>query len=333
MAVAIFVGLALGYVERGYSVYASTYGLPIGLFLMIYPSMTKVRVDQLSKSIKNVKNISLMLILNYAIDPFLVAGLAYLMFGYVFLRTGLISSAVANQAIIGIILLGVAPCIAMVMVWTDLSKGNLPMAVSFVAWNSGIQIITTPLLVLLLARSKVAVSPYLIFESIILYLAIPLAPGLLTRRFLAKRSGFSTFLNAIGNVQIIALLFTITVMFWSEGYGIVRYPNLIWMVGVVMLIFYFLLFNIGYFTSRKLRMNYEDSTAVGYSVAARDFEVSIAIAIIAFSAFPFVPIVTAIGPLLEIPLMLLLVSVQLKRRNAIKHAEIISAGAKRINGQ
>lgn len=319
---AMIIGLVFGFYERRFSSPVSTFGIPFGLFFMIYPAMTKVRLDQFSSSLKNFKNISLMLFLNYVIDPLLVAGLAYFMFDYVFIKTDLISQSVATEAIIGVILLGVAPCIAMVMVWTDMSKGNLPMAVSFVAWNSGIQIVTTPLLVLLLTRSIVVVDPGLILESILLYLALPLLAGILTRHFLSKRSSFAKLLNLLGNVQTVALLFTITVMFWSEGYGIIRYPNLIWMVGIVMVLFYFILFHIGYFSSRKLRMNYEDSTAIGYSVAARDFELSIAIAIAAFSTYPFVPIVTAIGPLLEIPFMLMLVALQLKRRNNINSAEM-----------
>jgi len=121
-------------------------------------------------------------------------------------------------------------------------------------------------------------------------------------------------LNFLGNVQNVALLFTIVIIFWTEGSGIINYPSLIWIVGIVMISFYFILFNIGYLSAKKLKYNYEDSTALGFTVAARDFEVSIAIALVAFSAYPFVAITTAIGPLLEIPLMLIIVAIQLIRR-------------------
>ncbi len=209
----------------------------------------------------------------------------------------------------------------MVMVWTDLSKGNLALGVSFVAWNSIIQIISTPFLVYLLARTTVIIEPSLILESVLLYLALPLVAGVLTRQLMHKKAYFSKVLNVLGNVQTIALMFTIIVMFWSEGYGIVEYPSLIWMMAIIMLSFYFILFHIGYFTAKKLKYSYQDSTAIGYTVSARDFEVAIAIAVVAFSRYPFVPIVTAIGPLLEIPLMLLLVWIQLGRFEKLQRNE------------
>ncbi|HEU24344.1 arsenic resistance protein [Athalassotoga sp.] len=317
VVVAIIFGLLLGRYTKG-NEEISTYGIPVGLFFMIYPAMVKVKISELGKSFKNIKSVGLMVVLNYLVAPFLVAGLAYAFF-YIFYALGLISSNMTQQAIVGIILLGVAPCIAMVMVWTDMSKGNMSMAVSFVAWNSIIQIITTPFLIYLLARTKVSIDPSLILQSILLYLALPFFGGILTRYLLQKKSYFAKVTNLLGNVQTIALLFTILVMFWSEGYGIIEYPSLIWMVAIVMLSFYFLLFNVGYLTARRFKFNYEDSTSIGYTVAARDFEVSIAIAITAFSAYPFVPIVTAIGPLLEIPLMLLLVMLQLRRKRKIEN--------------
>ncbi|MCL5407740.1 MAG: hypothetical protein M1518_00005, partial [Candidatus Thermoplasmatota archaeon] len=123
----------------------------------------------------------------------------------------------------------------------------------------------------------------------------------------------------------LALLFTILVIFWGEGYGIIDTPSLVWMVGIVMLIFYFLLFQTGYLASRKLGHNYPDSTAVGFTVSARDFEVSIAIAIAAFAIYPYVAITTAIGPLLEIPLMLFLVWVQLGREQRINTVKKLSS--------
>lgn len=314
--VAIIIGLLLGRYTKGNDE-LSTYGIPIGLFFMIYPAMVKVKIVELGRSFKNIKSVGLMVALNYLVAPFLVAGLAYSFF-YLFSDLKLISFGTAQQVIVGIILLGVAPCIAMVMVWTDMSKGNMSMAVSFVAWNSIIQIISTPFLIYLLARTKVSIDPVLILQSILLYLALPFLAGILTRYLLQKKSYFTKVTSSLGNVQTIALLFTILVMFWSEGYGIIEYPSLIWMVAIVMLSFYFLLFNVGYLTARKLKFNYEDSTSIGYTVAARDFEVSIAIAITAFSAYPFVPIVTAIGPLLEIPLMLLLVMAQLRRKRKME---------------
>ena len=321
VVVAIIIGLLLGIHQSSVSGPLSDYGIPLGIFFMIYPAMTKIRLRELGSSIRDIKTIGLMVFLNYAIAPFLVAGLAYLFLFMIFSHFSLLSSAVTTQVFVGIILLGVAPCIAMVMIWTNLAHGNMSKAVSFVAWNSVIQVVTTPILVYVLARTYVVISPDLILESVLLYLALPLVAGLVTRRLLQKKTYFSKILNALGSVQTLALLFTILVIFWSQGKGILTYPSLVWMVGAVMLTFYFVLFHVGYFSARKARYNYEDSTSIGFTVSARDFEVSIAIAVAAFSSYPYVAVTTAIGPLLEIPLMLFLVWIQTNREtkiNAIK---------------
>ncbi|MEM0160054.1 MAG: bile acid:sodium symporter, partial [Candidatus Micrarchaeaceae archaeon] len=280
---------------------------------MIYPAMAKVRLDEMGKSIKNVRTVGFTALLNYAITPFLVAGIAYFFIYVVYLHFSIITLSVASQMLVGIILLGIAPCIGMVMVWTDMARGNLPLGVSLVAWNSIIQIITTPFLIYILTRTSVTVSPYLIIESVLLYLGLPMLAGIITRWVFQKRKYYNRLLKSLGSVQTIALLLTIVVIFWGEGFGIIGTPSLVWMVGIVMLIFYFVLFHLGYLTSRKMGYNYSDSTAIGFSVSARNFEVSIAIALAAFTVYPYVAITTAVGPLLEIPLMLLLVWAQLRR--------------------
>ncbi len=314
----IIIGIELGFNLGGMRIYVSEFGIPVGLFFMIYPAMAKIHINELGKSLRNIRSVGLMVFLNYAIAPFLVAGLGFFFFNVVYANYGLLSPSISSQVLVGIILLGVAPCIAMVMVWTDLARGNVGLGVSFVAWNAIIQVITTPFLVYLLAGTSLFISPVLILESVLMYLATPLVAGVLTRRALSKKRYFSRVLNGLGNVQTVALLFTIVVMFWSEGYGIVDHISLIWMVGAVMLTFYFLLFHLGYLSARKAGFDYPDSTAMGFTVSARDFEVSIAIAVAVFSSDPYVGITTAIGPLLEIPLMLFLVWMQLRRRTAIK---------------
>ncbi|MEM0167836.1 MAG: bile acid:sodium symporter [Thermoplasmatales archaeon] len=317
VVVSIFIGLLLGLNFKSESSSIATYGIPVGLFFMIYPAMARVKLSQMKESFKDLKNVGLMVFLNYAIAPFLVAGIAYLLVYGIYIHTGILTYKVATQMLVGIILLGVAPCIAMVMVWTDLARGNLPLGISFVAWNSVIQIVTTPLLVYLLARTSVTVSPAIILESVLLYLFLPMVAGIITRISLQKKAIFNKVLKYLSYVQTISLLITILVIFWGEGYGVIDTPSLVWMVGIVMLTFYFTLFHVGYFISRKLGRNYEDATTVGFTVSARDFEVSIAIALSAFSIYPYVGITTAIGPLLEIPLMLLLVFMQLRRQRSI----------------
>jgi len=314
VATSMIAGIFMGFHLKAIGKNIGIYGIPIGLFFMIYPAMTKVGIEKIARSFKDLKSVGLMVFLNYAVAPFLVAGLAYFFFYLLIEPLKIYDHSIISQVIVGIILLGVAPCIAMVMVWTDMARGNLSMGVSFVAWNSVLQVITTPFLVYYLARTSVFINPLLILESVILYLISPLIAGNITRKLLIKKRNFSKILNLLGNVQNVALLFTIVIIFWTEGSGIINYPSLIWMVGIVMILFYFILFNIGYLSAKKLNYNYEDSTALGFTVAARDFEVSIAIALVAFSAYPFVAITTAIGPLLEIPLMLIIVAIQLMRR-------------------
>ena len=317
VVLAIAVGLALGFWIRSGSSIVDAYGIPVGLFFLIYPAMAKVRLDEMGRSVRNIRTVGQMVLLNYAIAPFLVAGIAYFFIYIVYMHLGILSSAIASQMFVGVILLGVAPCIGMVMVWTDLAKGNLPLGVSLVAWNTIIQIMATPFLVYLLARTSVTVSPLLILESALFYLALPMIAGIMTRRVFQKKQYFSSLLKKLGSVQTVALLLTIVVIFWGEGFGIIDTPSLILMVGIIMLIFYFVLFHAGYFTSKKLGYNYPDSTAIGFSVSARNFEVSIAIALAAFAMYPYVGITTTIGPLLEIPLMLLLVWMQLRRRDKV----------------
>ncbi|MFP3143410.1 MAG: bile acid:sodium symporter [Caldisphaera sp.] len=317
VAVSLVLGLLLGLKVRAYSSTVTTYGIPVGLFFMIYPAMTKVRLEEIGKSVRDFKTLGLMVFLNYAVDPLLVAGLAYLFFYVIFNHLGLLTSSITSQALVGVILLGVAPCIAMVIVWTDLAGGNLALGVSFVAWNSVIQIITTPILVYMLARTSVRINPLLILESVLLYLLIPLIAGIVTRRTLQRKKIFPKVLKALDNVQTIGLLFTIVMIFWGEGYGVIKYPFLIWMIGVIMLTFYIVLFHLGYFAAKFTGYNYADSTAIGFTVSARDFEVSIAIAVAAFSAYPYVAVTTTIGPLLEIPFMLLLVWIQLLRKKKL----------------
>ena len=313
VVVVIFLGLWLGTQVQTMTGTVTTYGIPFGLFFMIYPAMTKVRLNELGNSVRDPKSVGTMVLLNYAVAPFLVAGLGYFFFYLVYRDLGLLGSAVTSQVVVGIILLGVAPCIAMVMVWTNLANGNMSKGVSFVTWNSIIQVVTTPFLVFILARTSVIIDPFLILKSVLLYLAIPLLAGIITRTALQRKTYFSSVLNSLGTLQTLALLFTILVIFWGEGSGILAYPSLVWMVGIVMVTFYFVLFNLGYFVAKLTGQDYRDSTATGFTVSARDFEVSIAIAVAAFSAYPYVAVTTAIGPLLEIPLMLILVWIQLGR--------------------
>jgi len=144
IAIAIIIGLALGKFFPEFSATLQI-GIPIGLFFMIYPAMTKIEISELKKTVKSPKQTSIIVLFNYLINPFLLFALGYVFFELLFPALGLIDLQTARYLWTGLILLGVAPCIAMVLVWTDLCKGNGPLGIVLMAWNSIIQIITTPL--------------------------------------------------------------------------------------------------------------------------------------------------------------------------------------------
>ena len=176
IAIAIVIGLAVGKYFPGFSSTLAV-GIPIGLFFMIYPAMTKIEINELKQAVKSPKQTSIIVFFNYAINPFLLFGLGYVFFEVLFPSLGLINLETARYLWTGLILLGVAPCIAMVLVWTDLCKGNGPLGIVLMAWNSIIQIITTPLFIALLVGTYVSIDIVSIGESILLYLGLPLLLG------------------------------------------------------------------------------------------------------------------------------------------------------------
>jgi ACR3 family arsenite transporter len=321
IAIAIVIGLALGKFFPEFSATLQV-GIPIGLFFMIYPAMTKIEIGELKKAVKSPKQTSIIVFFNYLINPFLLFGLGYLFFEVLFPSLGLIDLVTARYLWTGLILLGVAPCIAMVLVWTDLCKGNGPLGIVLMAWNSIIQIITTPLFIALLVGTYVGINIVTIGESILLYLGLPLLLGAITRRQVIKRKSQEWFnkklIHYFDTLQLLALLATMVVMFALRGGVILDNPSLVWQMAIPIVLFFFLLFNIVYFTTRRLGYNYEDSTTMAFHCTGRNFELAIAIALTAFASMPMVAVSTVVGPLIEIPVMLTLVSVALRRRNKLK---------------
>jgi ACR3 family arsenite transporter len=298
-------------------------GIPIGLFLMIYPAMTKIELDELKKALQSKKQVGIIAFFNYAVNPFLLYALGFIFFGKILPYFGLITDETAKYLWTGLILLGVAPCIAMVLVWTDLAKGNGPLGIVLMAWNSIIQIITTPLYIALLVGTYIAIDIVLIGESVLLYLGLPLLFGVITRREVIKRKSESwlnkrliPYFNAM---QLLALLFTMVVMFSLKGGVIIDNPNLIWQMAIPVILFFFLLFNLVYYTTRRLGYNYEDASTMGFHCTGRNFELAIAIALTAFASMPMVAVSTVVGPLIEIPVMLTLVWLALRRRNRLQN--------------
>jgi len=318
IAICIVIGLALGKYFPAFSATLQV-GIPIGLFFMIYPAMTKIEIGELKKAIKSPKQTSIIVFFNYAINPFLLFALGYIFFEVLFPYFGLIDLETARYLWTGLILLGVAPCIAMVLVWTDLCKGNGPLGIVLMAWNSIIQIITTPLFIALLIGTYVSIDVVTIGESILLYLGLPLLLGAITRRQVIKHKSQEWFNKKLipyfDVLQLLALLATMIVMFALRGGVILDNPALVWQMAIPVVLFFFLLFNLVYFTTRKLGYNYEDSSTMAFHCTGRNFELAIAIALTAFASLPMVAVSTVVGPLIEIPVMLTLVSLALRRRN------------------
>ncbi len=274
-------------------------GIPFGLFLMIYPAMTKLELGEVRKAVRDWKAAAIVIVFNYAINPFLLYFL-----GWLFLRN-------YPDLWTGLVLLGVAPCIAMVLVWTDLAKGNGPLGIVLMAWNSLIQIVTTPFFIWLILGARVSVDIRLVAQSVLLYLGLPLLFGALSRQWMLKSKGQDWFehkaLPVLDDVQLISLLLTLVVMFALKGDVILQYPSLIWQMAVPLVLFFFLLFFGVLMVSRKVGFCYADSATTSFHCTGRNFELAIAIALTAFAARPMIAVSTVIGPLIEVPLMLTIV--------------------------
>jgi ACR3 family arsenite transporter len=325
IGLSIVIGLSLGKYVPGLSE-SFGIGIPIGLFLMIYPAMTKIEVGELKEALKSKRQVGIIAFFNYAVNPFLLYMLGFVFFEKVLPYFGLITSDTARYLWTGLILLGVAPCIAMVLVWTDLAKGNGPLGIVLMAWNSIIQVFTTPLYIALLVGTFIPIDVASIGESVLLYLGLPLLLGVVTRREAIKRKSedwlnhrLIPYYNAI---QLIALLFTMVVMFSLRGGVIIENPNLIWQMAVPIVLFFFILYNLVYYTTRHMGYNYEDASTMAFHSTGRNFELAIAIALTAFATMPMVAVSTVVGPLIEIPVMLSIVWIALRRRNHVQELGI-----------
>jgi ACR3 family arsenite transporter len=280
-------------------------GVVLGLFLMMYPAMTNVRFEDLGKAFRSPKQLLLVIFLNYLIAPFFMLLLARLFLsGETDLYTGLV-------------LYGLAPCIAMVIVFTFLARGNNALAIVLVAMNSLIQMILIPVYAKLLL-GKIGFDVWVVAESVALYLGFPLVAGFLTRRISLKRlgeSGFAKIKSWLDTLSIAGLLFTLIVMFALKGDLILTSPIFIFKLAVPMTIFFWFMFGLAFLISWKLGFNYQDSVAIGFNSTGRDFEIAIAIAITAFN--PTVALATVVGPLIEVPVMLALVWFARKTRKKL----------------
>ena len=273
---------------------AISLGVPIGLFAMMYPAMTNVRLGEVGDAFRAPRQLGVVLFFNYLVAPFVMLGLANVFVSDPELHTGLV-------------LYGLAPCIAMVIIFTFLAKGNTPMALVFVALNSVAQMLLIPVYARLLIGS-VSFDVWLVAESVVLYLGLPLVLGIATRMAVTRRGGEEAMdrlkpgLNAL---SILGLLFTLIVMFSLKGDLIVERPSVVLEMAIPMTLFFAVMFFVVFFIGSRLRFAYRDAVAVAFNATGRDFEIAIAIAITAFS--PTVALATVVGPLIEVPVMLALV--------------------------
>jgi ACR3 family arsenite transporter len=273
---------------------AISLGVPIGLFAMMYPAMTNVRLGEVGVAFRSPRQLAVVLAFNYLVAPFLMFGLANLFVSDPELRTGLV-------------LYGLAPCIAMVIIFTFLAKGNTPMAVVFVALNSVAQMLLIPVYARLLI-GDVRFDVLVVAESVVLYLGLPLVLGVATRMLVVRRrgeAGMDALKPYLNGLSIAGLLFTLVVMFALKGDLILQRPGVVVEMAVPMAAFFATMFFVVLLVGSRLRFPYGDAVAVAFNATGRDFEIAIAIAITAFS--PTVALATVVGPLVEVPVMLFLV--------------------------
>ena len=273
---------------------AISLGVPIGLFAMMYPAMTNVRLGEVGAAFRSPRQLLLVLVFNYLVAPFLMFGLANVFVADPELRTGLI-------------LYGLAPCIAMVIIFTYLAKGNTPMALVFVALNSVIQMLLIPVYAGLLIGS-VSFDVWVVAQSVVLYLGLPLVLGVATRMLVVRRrgeAGMDALKPYLNGVSILGLLFTLVVMFALKGDLILEQPLIVLEMAIPMTIFFAAMFFTALLIGSRLGFPYADAVATAFSATGRDFEIAIAIAITAFS--PTVALATVVGPLIEVPVMLFFV--------------------------
>lgn len=317
---AMLLGIGLGYffpnmsnVTNSLSVGTTNIPLATGLILMMYPPLAKVDYSHLPMAFKDKRVMSVSLLLNWIISPILMFVLAI-----IFLRD-------EPDYMIGLILIGLARCIAMVIVWNDLAKGNREYAALLIALNSIFQLVFYSFYVWLfinvlpqklgLGNFNIAVPMKDVAQSVFIYLGIPFIAGFLSRYFLIKLKGKGwfnrKFIPAISPITLYALLFTIVLMFSLKGDQILELPMDVVKVAIPLVIYFVLTFFISFFISKALKVPYDKNASIAFTATGNNFELAIAVAIAVFGIHSSQAFVGVIGPLVEVPVLILLVKVSL----------------------